>query len=91
MRRPDFNGHHRAGDFRSGNLVPTDYLVLLGFAVPFSSWLFIGSTRWILKYSSTLMKVGGVLMILMGVLLFTDQMYKITIWSQGITPEWLKF
>ena len=37
------------------------------------------------------MKVGGVLMILMGVLLFTDQMYKITIWSQGITPEWLKF
>jgi cytochrome c-type biogenesis protein len=37
------------------------------------------------------MKVGGVLMILMGILLFTDQMYKITIWLQGITPEWLKF
>lgn len=64
----------------------------LGFAVPFFILaFFIGSTRWILKYSSTLMKVGGVLMILMGVLLFTDQMYKITIWLQGITPEWLKF
>ena len=42
MRRPDFNGHHRAGDFRSGNLVPTDYLVLPGvcsafFILAFSS------------------------------------------------------
>ena len=64
----------------------------LGFAVPFFVLaFFIGSTRWILKYSNALMKIGGALMILMGVLLFTDRMYVITIWLQGITPEWLKF
>lgn len=64
----------------------------LGFAVPFFILaFFIGSTRWILKYSNLMMKIGGALMILMGILLFTDQMYVITIWLQGITPEWLKF
>jgi len=64
----------------------------LGFAVPFFILaFFIGSTRWILRYSNMLMKIGGTLMILMGVLLFTDRMTNITIWLQGITPEWLKF
>lgn len=64
----------------------------LGFAIPFFVLaFFIGSTKWILKYSSTLMKVGGAIMLLMGILLFTDQMFKITIWLQAITPDWLKF
>ncbi|CAH0118575.1 MULTISPECIES: cytochrome c biogenesis CcdA family protein [unclassified Paenibacillus] len=64
----------------------------LGFALPFFIFaFFIGSTKWILKYSNMLMKIGGVLMIIMGILLFTDQMTKITIWLQSITPEWLKF
>jgi cytochrome c-type biogenesis protein len=35
------------------------------------------------------MKVGGAIMILMGILLFTDRMISITIWLQGITPTWL--
>lgn len=64
----------------------------LGFAVPFFILaFFIGSTRWILKYSALMMKIGGVLMIAMGILLFTDRMIVITIWLQSITPDWLKF
>ncbi|WP_152394083.1 cytochrome c biogenesis CcdA family protein [Paenibacillus guangzhouensis] len=64
----------------------------IGFAVPFFIFaFFIGSTRWILKYSNRLMKIGGVIMIIMAILLFTDQMSRITIWLQSITPEWLKF
>lgn len=64
----------------------------LGFAVPFFLLaFFIGSTRWILKYSNAMMKVGGALMVVMGLLLFTDRMIVITIWLQSITPDWLKF
>ncbi|MWV45061.1 cytochrome c biogenesis protein CcdA [Paenibacillus sp. HJL G12] len=64
----------------------------LGFAIPFFVLaFFIGSTKWIVKYSGIMMKIGGALMLLMGVLLFTNQMTKITIWLQAITPEWLKF
>lgn len=37
------------------------------------------------------MKLGGGLMVFMGILLFTDQMFRITIWLQGITPRWLIF
>ncbi|GAB6990440.1 cytochrome c biogenesis CcdA family protein [Paenibacillus pini] len=64
----------------------------LGFAIPFFVLaFFIGSTKWIVKYSGLMMKIGGVLMIFMGILLFTNQMTKITIWLQAITPDWLKF
>lgn len=66
----------------------TGYTV--GFALPFFVLaFFIGSTRWILRYSNMMMKIGGALMLLMGVLLFTDQMTKITIWLQQITPQWM--
>ncbi|WP_274651774.1 cytochrome c biogenesis CcdA family protein [Paenibacillus humicola] len=64
----------------------------LGFAIPFFVLaFFIGSTRWIVRYSGIMMKVGGSVMLLMGFLLFTDQMTKITIWLNSLTPEWLKF
>lgn len=64
----------------------------LGFAVPFFVVaFFIGSTRWILKYSNALMKIGGALMIVMGIMLFTDRMTDITVWLNSNTPEWLKF
>jgi cytochrome c-type biogenesis protein len=64
----------------------------LGFAIPFFVLaFFIGSTRWILKYSNLMMKIGGSLMIVMGFLLFTDRMTYITIWLQSITPKWLIF
>lgn len=52
---------------------------MIGFAVPFILLtFFIGSTRWIVRYSDKIMKVGGVIMIGMGVLLFTGQMTKIS-------------
>lgn len=64
----------------------------LGFAIPFFVLaFFLGTARWILKYSAIVMKIGGGVMILMGILLFTDQMTQITIWLNMITPEWLKF
>ncbi|MFC4302668.1 cytochrome c biogenesis CcdA family protein [Cohnella boryungensis] len=62
----------------------------LGFAVPFFVLaFFLGTARWILKYSNALMKIGGALMIVMGLLLFTDKMTQITIWLQSVTPKWL--
>lgn len=64
----------------------------VGFALPFFGLaFFLGGARKILKYSNLLMKLGGGLMIFMGILLFTDQMFRITIWLQGVTPDWLKF
>lgn len=64
----------------------------VGFAVPFFVLaFFLGTARWILRYSSIVMKIGGIIMILMGIMLFTDQMTQITIWLNGLTPEWLKF
>ncbi|QHT60418.1 cytochrome c biogenesis protein CcdA [Paenibacillus lycopersici] len=64
----------------------------LGFAIPFFVLaFFIGSTRWIVRYSGIMMKIGGAVMLLMGILLFTDQMTKITIWLNDLTPEFLKF
>lgn len=63
----------------------------LGFAVPFVALaLFIGSTRWILNYSALLMKIGGAVMLVIAVLLYTDRLYEITVWFQSHTPEWLK-
>lgn len=63
-----------------------------GFALPFFALaFFVGSTKWIVRYSAVLMKVGGGIMLLMGILLFTNRMAQITIWLQQITPEWLKF
>ena len=62
----------------------------LGFAIPFFVMaFFLGRTRWILKYSNRLMKVGGALMVLFGILLYFDQMTAIiawlTQWTGGFT------
>lgn len=52
---------------------------IIGFAIPFIVLtFFIGSTRWIVRYSERIMKVGGSIMIAMGVLLFSGQMTKIS-------------
>ncbi|ARI75776.1 cytochrome c biogenesis CcdA family protein [Halobacillus mangrovi] len=52
---------------------------VIGFAIPFLlfSW-FISSTRAIVRYSSIIMKVGGSLMIVMGVLLYTGQLTRLS-------------
>lgn len=52
----------------------------IGFAIPFFVMaFFMGKIKSILKHSGKLMKIGGGLMILTGILLYTDQMTQITI------------
>ncbi|PKR78715.1 cytochrome C biogenesis protein CcdA [Halalkalibacillus sediminis] len=52
---------------------------IIGFAIPFLVLtFFIGSTRWIVRYSNKIMKIGGIIMVFMGVLLFTGQMARIS-------------
>lgn len=64
----------------------------IGFSVPFFVLaFFIGSMKGILKYSNLLMKIGGVLMIVFGLLLYTGYLIKISNMLQGITPDWLRF
>ena len=54
---------------------------VLGFSLPFFVMaFFIGKIRWLQRYASVLMKIGGVVMMLVGILLVTDQMTRITIW-----------
>ncbi|RFU68368.1 cytochrome c biogenesis CcdA family protein [Bacillus sp. V59.32b] len=51
---------------------------ILGFAIPFFILsFFIGKLKWIKKYSHKIVKVGGYLMIVMGVILFFGWMEKI--------------
>ncbi|MCS1350598.1 cytochrome c biogenesis CcdA family protein [Mechercharimyces sp. CAU 1602] len=57
----------------------------LGFAIPFFIMaFFVGRTRWILKYSGTVMKIGGGIMVVFGVLLYFDQMTVITSWLSNL-------
>ncbi|WP_124727734.1 cytochrome c biogenesis CcdA family protein [Staphylospora marina] len=58
----------------------------LGFALPFFVMaMFVGRARWILKYSERVMKAGGALMVLFGILLYTDQLTVITRWLIDLT------
>lgn len=53
---------------------------ILGFAIPFFVLsFFIGKMQWIRRNSAKIMKIGGVLMMIMGVVLFFDWMTKIII------------
>ncbi|WP_226668158.1 cytochrome c biogenesis CcdA family protein [Metabacillus litoralis] len=55
----------------------------LGFCLPFIIMaFFISKTKFILKYSRILMKTGGIVMIVLGILLYFNQMTYITIWVQ---------
>jgi cytochrome c-type biogenesis protein len=54
---------------------------IIGFAIPFFIFAFaMGSARKLAKYGAVLSKAGGYLMIIMGALLASDMMTKITIW-----------
>lgn len=76
----------------SGQWVSLMTAYSLGFAIPFFVMgFFIGSTRWISKYSNVILKIGGVVLLVMGTLLFTGQMIKITVWLEQITPQWMRF
>ncbi|RKQ30802.1 cytochrome c biogenesis CcdA family protein [Oceanobacillus halophilus] len=55
------------------------FMYVIGFALPFTVLtFFLGSTRWIVKHSGIIMKVGGVIMILMGLVLFLGLMPRIS-------------
>jgi cytochrome c-type biogenesis protein len=69
-------------------------LYIIGFSIPFLLVsLFLGRMPSLLKHSQKLMKIGGVLMIIMGVLLFTGQLEylseKLSIWLQDTPFQWL--
>ncbi|WP_374720439.1 cytochrome c biogenesis CcdA family protein [Parageobacillus toebii] len=57
----------------------------LGFAVPFFILsFFIGKLQWIRRHSEKMMKIGGYVMIAMGVVLFFDWMTKISAYMTSI-------
>lgn len=66
-------------------------MYIVGFALPFLVLtFFLGSTRWIVRHSGIIMKVGGVIMILMGLLLFSGQMPRITEFLLNLVQDtWL--
>src|SRR5699024_3548032 len=52
---------------------------VLGFSIPFLILsFFIGRVKWIRKHSALLVKIGGYIMILVGIALFFDWMTKLT-------------
>ncbi|HIV82045.1 MAG TPA: cytochrome c biogenesis protein CcdA [Candidatus Salinicoccus merdavium] len=76
---------------------PSNALVLmivycLGFGVPFFVLsFFVSKTRWMLKYSNAIMKGGGIVMILMGILLYFDGLTQIIIWLQPFFGDFQGF
>ena len=52
---------------------------VIGFALPFIILtFFLGSTKWIVRHSGIIMKIGGVLMVVMGLVLFFGLMPRIS-------------
>lgn len=52
---------------------------VIGFALPFLAFsFFVGSTRTILKYSDRILKMGGVVMIIVGAFLYTGYMTRLS-------------
>lgn len=50
-------------------------MYVIGFVLPFLALtFFLGSTRWIVRRSGIIMKIGGIVMVIMGLILFTGQM-----------------
>ncbi|MFK2825101.1 cytochrome c biogenesis protein CcdA [Bacillus sp. B190/17] len=64
----------------------------LGFAIPFFILsFFISRMKWIRTHSGTIMKVGGYVMIVMGVVLFFDWMTKIIIFLSPLFGDFTGF
>lgn len=64
----------------------------IGFAIPFFLLaMTLGSIRWIQKYSLILSKIGGGVMVVMGLLLMTNEMAKITVWLIKLTGGFTGF
>jgi cytochrome c-type biogenesis protein len=57
----------------------------LGFAIPFFVLsFFIGKMQWIRKHNVKIMKAGGYVMIVMGIILFFDWMTKIIVYTSNL-------
>src|SRR5690625_1621564 len=51
------------------------FMYVIGFALPFLLFtFFLGSTKFITRHTGLIMKIGGVVMIIMGLVLFTGQL-----------------
>ncbi|MDQ0230041.1 cytochrome c biogenesis CcdA family protein [Metabacillus malikii] len=65
----------------------------LGFCLPFILLaFFIGKTKFIVRHSQKLMKIGGAIMIIFGILLYFDKMTFFNIWFSDIQyriNDWL--
>ncbi|MDA8119492.1 MAG: cytochrome c biogenesis protein CcdA, partial [Gammaproteobacteria bacterium] len=54
---------------------------IVGFAIPFFILgMTLGSVRKLAKYGAILSKIGGYIMIVLGILLLTNSMTRITVW-----------
>ncbi|WP_328589090.1 cytochrome c biogenesis CcdA family protein [Sutcliffiella halmapala] len=57
----------------------------LGFCIPFIVMaFFLGKIKIFIKYSSVLMKAGGVVIILLGIMIYFDKMIYLNIWTSYI-------
>lgn len=57
----------------------------LGFCIPFIIMaFFITKTKYILKYSTLLMKFGGVIIVLLGLMIYFNKMQYLNIWTSNI-------
>lgn len=66
-------------------------MYVIGFALPFLVLtFFLGSTKWIVRHSGIIMKIGGVVMIVMGLILFSGLMPRISAFLlQLVQDTWL--
>lgn len=68
-----------------GSAIPYMVAYVLGFAIPFFILsFFIGKLSWIRKYSNKIVKVGGYLMIVMGIFLFFNWMTILTSYMSAL-------
>lgn len=66
-------------------------MYVVGFALPFIVLtFFLGSSRWIVKYSGIIMKIGAVIMIIMGLILFFGLLPRISAFLLDLIQDtWL--
>jgi cytochrome c-type biogenesis protein len=65
---------------------------ILGFSIPFFILsFFVGRLEWIKKHNVKIMKIGGYVMIIMGVFLFFDWLTRITIYFTNLFGGFIGF
>lgn len=64
---------------------------VIGFAIPFLLLtFFLGTSKWIVQKSQIIMKIGGSIMIVMGVVLFTGQLSRLSLYLLDLVEgTWL--